>query len=150
MTNKKVVKKAVAYCAGIAVALGTVYAIFVAVLKIPGACITEEMRTIPNLSGMKFEVTYTNCDTIAKDEAVRVYVSRAAVPGESLLARWSNRKTLLFRYDPERYDSPLPSIVVPSNDRILISIPEVSSVSLKNRKWRNVSIDYNIGHIDYP
>jgi hypothetical protein len=29
---------------------------------------------------MKFEVTYTNFDTIAKEEWVSVYISRAAVP----------------------------------------------------------------------
>ena len=152
LVSMKLAKRAVLYCASIVVALAAVYVILVATgrIPLPGACITEEKMRIPNLSGMEFEVTYTNCDTLAKQEAISIYVSRAAVNGESLFARWLNRKTLLFRYDPARWDSPAPSINATGNGRILISIPEVSSVFFQTRKWRNVSVDYNIGHTDYP
>jgi hypothetical protein len=157
MANKKSARKVFVYCAGIAVALGAVCVIFVPDVRIaiaralfPGVCISEERVTIPNLSGMEFKIIYTNCDTLGTDEEISVYVRRAAVEGESLLARWSNRQTLLFSYDPWNSESPLPSIQASGNDRILISIPKVRHVYLQTRKWRDVTIDYNIGHIDYP
>jgi hypothetical protein len=115
----------------------------------PDACISEEMKTMADLSDAKVEIVYTNCDTLVKDEAVSVYFSRAAVKEESWFAKWSNHRSLVFRYDSGRPSGP-PAIESPGKDRILISIPEVSSVFLRCQKWRNVSIDYNIGHIDYP
>jgi hypothetical protein len=113
------------------------------------ACLTEVLKTIPDLSGMKFEITYENCDTLAKEEAVTVYVSKA-VAGNSLFSRWSNRKTPIFCYDPARYDNPPPLVQASGKDKILISIAEVSSVSLQRHKWRDISIDYSSGHIYYP
>ena len=116
----------------------------------PNACISEQLKTIPNLSGAKIEIVYTNCDTLAKQEDVSVYFSPAAVKEKSWFARWSHRRTLIFRYDPDRSDAPLPSITNPSQSTILISIPEVSSVSYQNRKWKSMSINYEIGKVDYP
>jgi hypothetical protein len=98
---------------------------------------------------MKVEATYTNCDTFAKEEVVSVYISRAAAPGEAFLARWLSQKTLIFRHDPGRPDNPPPSITANGRGRILISIPEVSSVLLETKQWHDISVDYNIGHIDY-
>lgn len=146
-----------AYCVGIAALLGTACVILVpdarvAVLRtvFRGVCISEERMKISNLGGMEFRTIDTDCDTLAKEEEIGVYVSRSAVGTESLFARWLNRKTLIFSYDPGRYDNPLPSIQTTGNDRILITVPRVSSINLQNRKWHNVSIDYDIGHIDYP
>jgi len=116
---------------------------------LPGACVTEELRNIPNLSGMKFEIIYTNCDTLAKEEEVSVYVSRSLVNGNSFLARWSNRRARVFTYDPGGPGVP-PSITVPEKDKIVISIPEVSSILFQRKQWRNMSIDYEIGHVIYP
>src|SRR5579863_3055944 len=149
MISNKIARKVLVCCVGIVMTLGSLYAIMVATGRVTwrGACATETIITIPNLSGMEFEVTYTNCDTLAKEEAISVYVSTAAANRESLLSRWSNRKTILFRYDPGGSDIAPPSIKAAGKDRVLISIPEVSSVLLENRKWRNVSIDYEIGHI---
>ncbi len=132
-------------------ALGAAYLILVAVGQVtwPGACLTEDLTAIPNLSGMKVEATYTNCDTFAKEEVVSVYISRAVAPGEPFLARWRSQRTLIFRYDPGRPDNPPPSITANGRGRILISIPEVSSVLLETKKWQDISVDYNIGHIDY-
>ena len=114
------------------------------------ACATEQLTTIPDLAGIKFETTYTSCDTLVKTEAVSVYASRAAAGGESWLSRWRNRKALLFRYDPGRWDNPPPSIRVAGKGRIVISIPQVSSVMFQSRRWRDVSIDYDIGRIGPP
>jgi hypothetical protein len=153
MDTKKLTPKVLVYCAGIAVALGAVYLILVATgtIHLPGARYTEERMTLPNLSGMEFKIIYTSrARLFVTDYAINVYVRRAAVKDESLFARWSNRQSLLFRYDPWNYDSPLPTIQASGNDRILISIPRVSQVLFQSRKWRNVTIDYDIGHINYP
>jgi hypothetical protein len=105
---------------------------------------------ITNLSGADFEITDTDCDLIAKEEFVSVYVSRTVAKGQSWFSGWRNRKTLLFRYDPGMPDNPLPSINASGENKILISIPDISSVSFQSRNWGDVSVDYAIGHIDYP
>ena len=154
MATKKSIRKVFVYGLGIAVALGVVYVILVVIGAIPnGASFTNDLMTVPNLSGMEFKIIYTGrAHLFVTDYAISIYVRRAAVKGESLLARWSNRQTLLLSYDPvgSGYDGPLPSIEVHGNDKILISIPRVSQVFFQSRKWQNASIDYNIGHIDYP
>jgi hypothetical protein len=156
MANKIGAKKMLVYCSGIALALGVACVTLlpearVAILRtlMPGVCISEDRTTISNLSGMEFKIVYTNCDTLTKEEDISVYVSRAANNRKSLLSRWSNRHTLLFRYDPGNYDSALPSIRASDGDKILISIPRVSSVSLQRGKWQNVSVDYKIGYIEF-
>jgi hypothetical protein len=115
-----------------------------------GACISEQLKTIPDLSGAKVEIVYTNCDTLAKQEDVSVYFSPADQREKPWFAKWTNQRTLVFRYDPGRPDNPLPSITRPSQSTILISIPEVSSISYQNRKWKSMSINYGIGKVDYP
>jgi hypothetical protein len=114
----------------------------------PDACISEGMKTIPDLSGIKVEVVYTNCDTLAKEESISIYLSRAKK--ESWFAKWRNHRTLVFSYDPARSDSPLPSVTRPSDSTVLISVPEISSVIHQSRNWQNISIAYNLGKVDYP
>jgi hypothetical protein len=112
------------------------------------ACSSETLWT-EEVSGLKFEITYTNCDTLAKDEAMRVYVENATAGGFWRFPGWRRRRTLLFRYDPESYDAPPPSITV-SSKTISISIPEVSSISYKARTWGSMSIRFDVGKVDYP
>jgi hypothetical protein len=115
---------------------------------LPGVCMTENLKTIADLGGMKFDVVYTNCDTLIKEDSVSVYISKTLNGRESLFARWSNRRILIFRYVPGRSDTP--SISSIGGDRILISIPDVSSVYFQSHEWENIHIDYNIGRIYYP
>lgn len=142
----------VRYALGAALTLSLIYATCVAVKfgLTRTACGAEQKLKIENLSDVRFEVTYLSCDTLAKDEAIRVYAETTTSDGAWLFPHWRNKRTLLFRYDPGRYDSPLPSITHPSESTILISIPEVSSISYQNRKWANMSVNYDIGRIDYP
>jgi hypothetical protein len=114
------------------------------------ACTSEQLKTIPDLSGTRVDIIYTNCDTLAKQEDVSVYFSPATMEGKSWFAKWTNRRTLIFRYDPGRPDNPLPSIKHLSQSTMLISIPEVSSIFHQNRKWANMSVNYDIGRVDYP
>ena len=112
-------------------------------------CLSEELAVIPNLDDARFEIIYTNCDTLAKDEAIRVYTSPAIVAGKSWFASWQKQRELVFQYDPGRDRGP-PAIEASGNNGVLISVPAVSSISVQQRSWRKISIIYRIGHIDYP
>ncbi|MGC2161883.1 MAG: hypothetical protein WA634_08250 [Silvibacterium sp.] len=114
------------------------------------ACLTltDVKLTVANLPAVDFEVTDVDCDTLAKDEAVRIYASRAG--SGALFAQWFRSKTLLFRYDPGRPDNPLPLIRATGRSQILISIPEVSSIDVQRKSWNGLSIAYDIGKVDYP
>jgi hypothetical protein len=113
-------------------------------------CRTEERLKIDDPTGFRFEVEYKNCDTLAKDEAISVYATKVASKGVSVFSRWRNQRTLLFRYDPGRWDNPLPSITHPSPSTILISIPKVSSIGYQNHEWEKMSVKYEIGRVVYP
>src|SRR5262249_46933242 len=90
-----------------------------------------------NLSGYDVHITETLCSTIAKDAAVRVFISNT---GE-------RKENLLFRYDPTHY---LPTVRFSDPHTLLISVDEVGSISFRRYKWENLSIDYHIGSIIYP
>lgn len=151
----KTVRTALALCVAIAALLWAVCVFLVPEVRValsrtlfPGVCLVEELKHVPNLSGMRFEILYENCDTLAKTEDVTVYISRAPSAGESLFEKWSNRRGLVFGYDPG-YPAAPPLIRAPGKDRILISIPVVSSIWLQRRKWKNVSIEYDVGRVIY-
>ena len=129
--------------------LGIIGAIcLLAFLRSGDACLSEELATIPNLDNVRFEVIYTNCDTLAKDEAIRVYMSPAVVAG-NWFANWEKQRELVFQYDPGGNLKP-PAILASSNNSILISVYDISSISVQRRTWRNISMSYKIGHIAYP
>jgi hypothetical protein len=113
-------------------------------------CQAEERLKIDDPTGLRFVVEYKNCDTLAKEESISVYATKIASQSTGLFSRWRDQRTLLFRYDPGRWDNPLPSITRPSQSEILISIPEVSSIGYQSRGWEKMSVDYAIGHVDYP
>jgi len=145
-------RRALALLASVVFVIGIAYIFLtkVGMVPTPSTCMTESKVRITNLSGGDFEITDTDCDFLAKEEFVSVYVSRARTNGGSLLAKWFRGKTLLFRYDPAMLDSPLPVIRASGSNRILISIPRVSSVMFQSKKWNNVSIDYEIEQVDFP
>lgn len=145
-------KRAGIYILGVVVALGGIYTTFTAVRFVGNriACRTEGKLKIEDPSGFIFEVEDTTCHAFASDESVSVYARKVTPKGAWAFRDWRNQRTLLFRYDPGRSDNPLPSITRPSQSTILISIPEVSSISQQNRRWENMSVNYEIGRVDYP
>jgi len=139
------------YNLAVAVAIGIICAIIaIRSLIIRASCTTEEKIKIENLSGVSIEVTDTFCDTIAKDENIRVYVRKVDSKGAGLLSRWRNRRALLFRYDPGSYDNPLPSVTRPSQSMISISIPIVGEIIEQRYQWENIAINYHIGRVINP
>ena len=101
---------------------------------------TETREKIVNLSGFNFEIIETIPGGIAKMDWISIFASKV---GE-------NRKTLLFEYDPGSYYDLLPTIQVSSDHNITISIPAISSIRVQHFKWQYGSVDYEIGHIDFP
>jgi hypothetical protein len=83
-------------------------------------------------------------------DIVNVYAKKTASKGVWVFPRWPKRRTLLFRYGPGGWDTPLPSITHPSQSAIVISIPEVSEVEYEKTRWGKMSIEYKIGKVDYP
>ena len=103
------------------------------------ACNTETLTTIKNLSGLDFEITSTECDIIAKDASINVFVGKTG----------TGKQTLIFKFDPimivnSRYV--VPSIRVMDND-IVISIERTGDIYSREDKWNDYNIEYKI---DYP
>jgi hypothetical protein len=139
--SKAFFRKAAVYLACIIAPLGSAYLLLAAVglAWTPYTCIIETRKKIPNLSGFDFEITETDCSTLGEDASVSVFVSKGG----------DRTKTLLFKYGPA-VDNILPSIAVNKESNFLISIPRVSDVRFQEHRWQNMSIQYNIAHIDYP
>jgi hypothetical protein len=95
-------------------------------------------------------VADTRCDVLAKDENIRVFASKADSAGAGMFVLWRGRNALLFRYDPGSPDNPLPLISRPTESTILISISHVSSILEQKHEWEGLSVNYNIGTVDYP
>jgi hypothetical protein len=112
-------------------------------------CTTETQSKFENVAGWDFEAEDSSCDTLAKDEEVRVF----AVPAQaknSRLGKLLARRRLIFAYDP--WTSGSDGLMVQTRDanRILISLPQASSIFEKDRTLGEIAIDYDIGRVDYP
>lgn len=107
------------------------------------------MIETPDLSGMQFEVTYTSCDAISHWDEVTVYVSKSA-SRESWLEKSLDLKTPIFTYDPWNWDSPPPSIKALGDRRVQISVPKLTYVYFRAKKWNDVYINYDIRYVQYP
>lgn len=112
-------------------------------------CITESEAKISNVAGWDFEVEDTNCDTLAKDEAVRVFAIRSGAD-QSSWGRIFARRRLVFQYDPGNQDALVPAINAIGKNGILISIPRVSYIYEKNARVGDTAVAYDIKRVDYP
>lgn len=113
------------------------------------SCITESEAQISNVAGWDFEVEDTNCDTLVKDEAIRVFAVRSGAD-RSKWTRFLARRRLVFQYDPGNQEALVPAISTTGKNRILISIPRVSSIYEKNELVGATEVAYDIKRIDYP
>jgi hypothetical protein len=119
------------------------------IVLVKSSC-TAETKMKTSLPGEDVEVVYLSCDTLAKQDTIDVYFMKAGANKQPSLIRWLYKKTLVFRYEPALEDGPLPVIRASGRNRIVIAVPRVSSILVKFRNWRNVSIDYEIGKTEYP
>ncbi|HEY3741730.1 MAG TPA: hypothetical protein VGL53_17885 [Bryobacteraceae bacterium] len=114
-------------------------------LHVSDGCLSDTIATA-SLVGAQLEAVYTNCDSIPKDESVRVYISAVAERGKN--GKRGNGE-IISDYDPGG-NHKAPIIKDHGDHKIYISIGDVGSVFLQRRKWHDISIDYRIGQILYP
>jgi hypothetical protein len=112
------------------------------------ACSSVTRGKLGNVSGWDLEIEQTSCDLVTREEAISVYASTHVPPGSR--TKWFARRTLLFRYDPESADDLLPSFEATGPDKILISVPAVSSISVENRILGKTTVNYQIGRVFEP
>lgn len=125
--------------------IGLVYLGFV---PPPNACSTETKLVVRNVAGLDFRVEDSDCDTFAKEDFVSVYVwdSRR---DHSWFRRLTDGKELLFRYYPENWDSPIPSITAESSTAAVISVRRLNAIIIQKTGWNGTEVIYRIGEIDY-
>ena len=76
-------KRKTKYVLSVVVALGAICLLGMAMrfAYTRNACQVEERLKVKDPAGLIFEVVDENCDTLAKDEAVSVYATKAAPKG---------------------------------------------------------------------
>jgi hypothetical protein len=104
----------------------------------PYSCLTTVHQRIAGLSGFDFEISETNCDLLAKEAAMSVFISKAD----------QAKKTLLFKYVPPGFDA-VPYITSLDEHAVQISIRRVPFVFCRRDKWQTLTVRYDIGVVDY-
>jgi hypothetical protein len=130
--------------------IGTITVVSNRLTPSPYACQTQTLQTIPSLAGARFTITHTKCRDYTHKEFVSVYVQRFVAPDAPFYDHWFNPQTLIFRYHPETWASPLPSLSQTGNHTVQIAVPRVSQVDHQRAQWLYLKIQYNIGHVDHP
>lgn len=102
---------------------------------------TETRAVIEDVAGLTFEVTYTNEDTLAKSEFISVY---ARSPGST------QRKRLLFQYDPGGGRTPNPDVIQLDGRTVLIHVDGASSILCESPRSDGIAFKYRVDHIVYP
>jgi hypothetical protein len=124
--------------------LTVVALIQVGILPSPFANSTRTLSKIRDLGGNDYEITYTNSDALAKNEYISVYVMKNSQGMSGLF----HKKILLLKYDPATSIDP-PSITGVNSNTVRISVPRVSSIFYERHNWGSLSVDYDIGQVDY-
>ena len=102
--------------------------------------------------GRDFETVYTNCDTLAKDESITVFLlPRHGTLFEKSTARFRSKKAI-FKFDPGGANGESVSMRSVGQQRIVIAAPHVSSIypDGKMMQVEGMAFVYEIGRIDYP
>lgn len=95
---------------------------------------------LAGLNGFDFEVSQLNCDTLAKDTSMNVFISQ---PGH-------NTKVLIFKYIPSGFPGDLPVITSPTRHSFEISVNRVADIFCYSREWNNLSFVYHIRLVEFP
>ena len=93
---------------------------------------------IDNLAGYDFLVSETNCDAIAKNDLVSVFVAKAG----------DGTRDLIFECDPA-VDAPLPAFAV-EDAGFVVAMPFVGEILHQERTWRGAPIRYRIRKVEFP
>ncbi len=101
-------------------------------------CITKVEQSFINISGYDFQIESVDCDTIAKELYYKIYVTKTG----------NKARDLIFEYSPGTLV--IPNIKAIASKKIQISVSDVGAVYEQQTEYKDLSIDYEIGQIDYP
>lgn len=104
----------------------------------PFSCTTEVRGRAASISGFDFEISETDCDTLAKDASISVFASRMG----------HSKKTLLLEYSPAGVDE-LPVITSVGLHEVQIFIPKISNLIFRRDRMRDLSVAYKIDVTEY-
>ena len=105
----------------------------------PQGCTTTMHQRIAGLSDFDFEIRESGCNIFVRDNTTRVFISRAG----------GTKKTLLFKYFPPGSDA-IPTIASLDEHTVQISIRRVAIIFCRRDKWETLTVQYDIGVVDYP
>lgn len=122
---------------GVAVHYGIVYMLLIAALEfwMSRVCLTEVLANFPNVSGLDFEVSETDC---WHSPDITVFVSNAG----------QGKKAPLFTYTGDAH--PVPAITSIDEHTVQMSIRKVRVIHCRRNKWEDLTIKYDIRFIEYP
>jgi hypothetical protein len=129
------------WATGLTVTFGAIYLLLAAIglAPTPQTCITETHEKISGISGFDFEISETNCSTLGEDASISVFAYKSE----------QTKGTLLLKYGPAGVD-PLPHITSVDQHTVQISISRVSDLLFRRDSLNGLSVNYDIGVVDYP
>jgi hypothetical protein len=126
------------------------YLLLLSIGLVPGpyTCITEVHKKISNISGFDFEISETDCSTLGEGASISIFASISGQTKRTLLFKYGPVGTN-FKYGPTGVDL-MPAITSVDRNTVQISVPRVSDVVFRKDKLEGLTINYDIGAIDYP
>ena len=97
-------------------------------IPLPGICATEVTGRASNVAGFDFEFEEIDCDVIAKDSAMTVYVSRHGAKQRFALVKYAG-------------NPPTVTSTGPSNVRV--SLGEIWGLYFRHNEWDGLHVDYD-------
>ena len=121
-------------------AVAAVEVLFLAAVGLwsPYGCTKTVHQRVAGLSDLDFEISERGCDLLVKDTTTSVFISKAG----------GTKKTLLFKYFPPGFDA-TPTIALLDGHTVQISIWRVPIIFCRKDKWETLTVEYNIGVVDY-
>jgi len=103
-----------------------------------GSCISEAFGEA-HVAGLDFKFVDVSCDILAKSEAISIFASQAGAA--------SGGDVEIFKYDGPMVS---PTITEIDPHTIRISVGTISSVYFAKKRFGDIAILYDIGHIWNP
>ena len=97
-------------------------------IPLPGICLKESMGAMLNVSGFDFEFEETNCDVIAKEALMTIFVSRRGERQRFALAK---------------YEGGIPTVTSIGPAKVRIRLGQVSGWNYRSDAWNDLQIVYD-------
>jgi hypothetical protein len=97
-------------------------------IPLPGICLKESMGAMLNVSGFDFEFEETNCDVIAKEALMTIFVSRHGEHQRFALAK---------------YEGGIPIVTSIGPAQVRIRLGQVSGWDYRRDTWNDLQIVYD-------